>query len=187
MFVPARMTPSSKASCAGSLPAGNSPPLCGRSSLAVEQVTPLLLHPGHLVVHDRLREVSPGCRSRASTALVVSLPLDAVIELSPPSHGEASLQQGDTGRPGVLEEMLTAAGFRPRERGAVTVVNEWPDLDIAVRALAAAGPSVPAIQAVGLDVFCDGLREVIGPMHVPGVGIRISSELGWITADVDPR
>lgn len=110
-----------------------------------------------------------------------------VIELSPPSHGEASVQQGDTGRPGVIEAMLTKTGFEPRERGTVSVVNEWPDADVAVRALAAAGPSVPAIDAIGLDAFCDALREVIEPLHVPGVGIRITSELGWITAERDPR
>ena len=110
-----------------------------------------------------------------------------VIELSPPSHGEASLQQGDTGRAGVIQAMLTATGFSPREAGTVTVVNEWPDVDIAVRALAAAGPSVPAIDAVGLDTFCDALRGVIEPLHVDGVGIRVTSELGWITADVDSR
>ena len=108
-----------------------------------------------------------------------------VIELSPASHREASLQQGETGRAGVIEEMLTSAGFRIRERGAVSVVNEWPDLEIAIRALAAAGPSVPAIEAVGFDEFCDALREVIEPIHVDGVGIRITSELGWITADLD--
>jgi SAM-dependent methyltransferase len=106
-----------------------------------------------------------------------------VIELSPPSHGEASVQQGDTGTPGVIEAMLTSTGFRLGDRAAVSVVNEWPDPDIAVRALAAAGPSVPAIDAVGLDAFCDALREVIEPMHVPGIGVRINSELGWITAD----
>jgi SAM-dependent methyltransferase len=110
-----------------------------------------------------------------------------VIESSPPSHAEASLHQGDTGRPGVLEDMLTSAGFRPRQRGTVTVVNEWPDIDIAVRALAAAGPSVPAIDAVGFDTFCDALRDVIEPMHVNGIGIRVASELGWITADVNTR
>ena len=110
-----------------------------------------------------------------------------VIELSPPSHGEASVQQGDTGRDGVVEAMLTSTGFRRRERGAVSVVNEWPDVDIAVRALAAAGPSVPAIEAVGLAAFCDALREVIEPMHVPGIGVRVTSELGWITADSNPR
>ena len=110
-----------------------------------------------------------------------------VIELSPPSHGEASLRQGDTGRAGVAEEMLTSAGFSPRGGGTVTVVNEWPDVDIAVRALAAAGPSVPAIEAVGFDAFCDAMHDVIEPMHTPGVGVRITSQLGWITADVDSR
>lgn len=108
-----------------------------------------------------------------------------VIELSPPSHGEASLQQGDTGRAGVIEGMLTSAGFRSRRSGTVTVVNEWPDVDVAVRALTAAGPSIPAIGAVGSDAFGDALREAIEPMHVDGVGIRITSELGWTTAEVD--
>ena len=52
------------------------------------------------------------------------------IELSPPSHGEATTRQGDTGRPGVIEEMLVSAGFVPREQGTVTVINEWPDAEL---------------------------------------------------------
>jgi SAM-dependent methyltransferase len=110
-----------------------------------------------------------------------------IIELSPPAHGVASVQQGDTGRPGVLEAMLASTGFVPRERGFVNVVNEWPDVETAVRALAAAGPSIPAIQSVGLDAFREALREVIEPLFVPDVGIRITSELGWITADAASR
>jgi SAM-dependent methyltransferase len=106
------------------------------------------------------------------------------IELSPPSHGEATIRQGHTGRPGVIEQMLVSAGFAPRERGTVTVTNEWPDARLAVRALAAAGPSVPAIQAAGFGPFCEALREVIEPLHLPGTGIRIASELGWITAEL---
>lgn len=105
-----------------------------------------------------------------------------VMELSPPSHGDATLRQGDTGRPGVVEEMLTSAGFALGQRGTVTVVNEWSDVDVAVRALAAAGPSVPAIRSVGRETFCAAVREILEPMHVPGLGIRVTSELGWITA-----
>jgi hypothetical protein len=39
---------------------------------------------------------------------------------------------------------------------------------------------------VGFGPFCTALREVIEPMHIPGIGIRIASELGWITAELPP-
>jgi len=107
-----------------------------------------------------------------------------VIELSPPTHGAATVEQGETGRPGVVEAMLAASGFELVERGAVDLVNEWPDTATAVRALAAAGPSVPAIEAVGYDVFCEALSEVIAPLFDRDVGIRITSEFGWVTAQV---
>ena len=105
-----------------------------------------------------------------------------VIELSPPSHSEKTREQGDTGRLGVIEDMLLSTGFHALDRGTVNVTNEWPDLETAVRALAAAGPSIPAIEAVGYEAFCDALGEVIEPLHVDGLGIRISSEFGWTTA-----
>lgn len=105
-----------------------------------------------------------------------------VIELSPPTHGAASIEQGNTGQAGVLETMLEETGFSLIERGAVNVVNEWPDVATAVRALAAAGPSFPAIEAVGYDAFCDALSEVISPLHDPDLGLRITSEFGWAAA-----
>lgn len=107
-----------------------------------------------------------------------------VIELSPPTHGAASMEQGDTGRPGVVEDMLAATGFTVVDRGAVDVVSEWPDVATAVRALAAAGPSVPAIEAVGYDAFCTAVGEAMGPLVDPDLGIRITSEFAWITAGV---
>ncbi len=105
-----------------------------------------------------------------------------VIELPPPDHGSASMEQGDTGRPGVLEDMLAATNFVLVERGVVNVVNEWPDVRTAVSALAAAGPSVPPIEAVGYEAFCETLSEVISPLCDRDVGVRITSEFGWITA-----
>jgi len=107
-----------------------------------------------------------------------------MIELSPPDHGTASMEQGDTGREGVVEDMLVATGFALVERGAVDVVNEWPDVETAVRALAAAGPSVPAVEAVGYEAFCEALSEVMSPLCNRDVGVRITSEFGWITAVV---
>jgi SAM-dependent methyltransferase len=105
-----------------------------------------------------------------------------MIELSPSGHGTASMEQGDTGRRGVVEDMLAATGFELVERGTVDVVNEWPDVETAVRALAAAGPSFPAIEAVGYEAFCEALGEVISPLCDREVGVRITSEFGWTTA-----
>jgi SAM-dependent methyltransferase len=105
-----------------------------------------------------------------------------VIQHSPPSHQAANIRHGETS--GVIAEMLRATNFELLDQGTVEVINEWPDVDTAVRALAAAGPSVPAIEAVGYDDFCSALREVIAPLDNQHgrVGVRISSELGWVTA-----
>ena len=105
-----------------------------------------------------------------------------VIELSPPSHGVATVEQGDTGRHGVVEEMLVTAGFEPTGRGEVTVVNEWPDVATAVRALSAAGPSVPAIGQVGYERFGAELALALAPMVADHLGLRVASEWGWVTA-----
>jgi SAM-dependent methyltransferase len=106
-----------------------------------------------------------------------------VIELSPPEHGTANVEHGDTGS--VVEDMLAATGFTLVERGAVDVVNEWPDVATAIRALAAAGPSVPAIHSVGYEGFCEALHEVISPLCDRAIGVRIVSEFGWIVAHAD--
>jgi hypothetical protein len=45
-------------------------------------------------------------------------------------------------------------------------------------------PRSPPIQATGYGPFCRALREVIEPLDIPGAGIRIASELGWITVEL---
>jgi SAM-dependent methyltransferase len=105
-----------------------------------------------------------------------------IFELSPPSHAEASMEQGGTGRPGVIEDMLAGTGFDVMERGSVDVVSEWPDVATAVRALAASGPSVPAIEAVGYQDFCTQLAEAISSWYDPHLGVRVTSEFGWVAA-----
>lgn len=104
----------------------------------------------------------------------------AIIEHSPPSHRIATASLSETAD--VVEGMLSSTRFEVMSKGTVQVVNEWPDVDTAVRALAAAGPAIPAIQSVGYDSFCDVLRETITPLHDAHTGVRISSELGWVTA-----
>ncbi len=103
-----------------------------------------------------------------------------IIELSPESHQSATMVVGETGD--VVDGMLRLTQFEVQERGTVEVTNEWPDVDTAVRSLASAGPAVPAIEAVGYDAFCEALRDIITPLHDPVTGVRISSDLGWVTA-----
>ena len=106
----------------------------------------------------------------------------AVIEHSPASHQSATMEQGGTSA--VMAGLLESSGFALTEQGTVEVTNEWPDLDTAVRALAAAGPSVPAIEAVGYDAFCDVVRDAMAPScdTSGSTGLRVTSEFGWVTA-----
>src|SRR5262249_35052146 len=48
--------------------------------------------------------------------------------------------------PRVAEEMLQGAGFVVAERGRRTATTEWPDGDIAWRAISSLGPVVPALR-----------------------------------------
>jgi SAM-dependent methyltransferase len=105
-----------------------------------------------------------------------------VAALSPPSHAQATIEQGGTGRPGVAEAMIEAAGLRIDARGVVTVIAEWPDLALAVRALTAAGPSWPAIEHVGQRRFTDELTQALLPLVDPTSGLRIVNEFGYLTA-----
>ncbi|GAC1601292.1 MAG: class I SAM-dependent methyltransferase [Acidimicrobiales bacterium] len=108
----------------------------------------------------------------------------ALGELSPLDHTTAMLSQADTGRTGVAEQMLAAAGLVFETRGSAEVVNEWPDLDTAVRALAAAGPSWPAIQTHGERRFGEVVADALAPLVIEGIGLRIVSEFGWVSAMV---
>jgi SAM-dependent methyltransferase len=107
-----------------------------------------------------------------------------LVELSPADHVGATISQGDTRRPGVAEQMLADAGLEFAGGGKAEVINELPDLDLAVRALAAAGPCWPALQHVGHDRFAEAMREALRSLCVEGLGVRIVSEFGWIIGTV---
>ncbi len=105
-----------------------------------------------------------------------------VAQNSPPSHTQATLDQGQTGRPGVAEALLESAELRVLARGAVSVTNEFPDLDTFTRAALAAGPSFPAVEQIGEERFRRALRSAFADGVVPGLGLRITSEFGWLIA-----
>jgi hypothetical protein len=103
-----------------------------------------------------------------------------VASLSPADHTAAIMSQADTGRAGVAEAMFAAAGLNIVERGASSVVNEWPDVDLAVRAMAAAGPSWPALDELGFEGFRSVLLPTVESLAGDDGSVRIVSEFGWL-------
>ncbi len=132
----------------------------------------------------RLLDIACGSGYAASVAAGRGATVATLLELSPADHVDATLNQSGTGRPGVAEQMLADTGLEFVDRGAAQVINEWPDLDLAARALASAGPSWPALRRAGYDRFAEAVREAIRPMYTPGLGVRIISEFGWIMGRV---
>jgi hypothetical protein len=84
----------------------------------------------------------------------------------------------------VAEQMLADAGLEFAGRGTAQAISEFPDLDLAVRALAAAGPSWPALKHAGHDRFAEAMREALSPLYTEGLGVRIVSEFGWVIGTV---
>jgi len=66
-------------------------------------------------------------------------------------HVEGMISVNDIAAPGVAERMLEAAGFETIERGTRLSTLEWPDEEIAWRALRSIGPIVPALRGSDPD------------------------------------
>lgn len=66
-------------------------------------------------------------------------------------------------KPGVAEAMLAAAGLDVVERGARVSVLEWPDEDVAWRALQSIGPIVPALANTDHDVLREAVLAAMRP------------------------
>jgi SAM-dependent methyltransferase len=65
---------------------------------------------------------------------------------APEQHFGSMKRLNNIATPGVAEAMLTAGGFDVLERGARVSIIEWPDADIAWRAVSSVGPAVPALR-----------------------------------------
>ena len=80
---------------------------------------------------------------------------------SPEAHHGSMRRLNDIASPGVAEAMLEAAGFVVTERGARVSVVEWPDADLAWRAVSSTGPSVPALRGSDAEVVRREILEAL--------------------------
>jgi SAM-dependent methyltransferase len=81
---------------------------------------------------------------------------------SPQAHHGSMKRLNDIATPGVAEAMLAAAGFVVTERGTRVSVIEWPDADVAWRAISSIGPSVPALRGPDGDA---ARREIMDALE----------------------
>jgi SAM-dependent methyltransferase len=87
----------------------------------------------------------------------------ALAELTPQPTVDGMRQTNRIAKPGVAEDMLRAAGFDVVERGSRVSVLEWPDDDIAWRAIKSCGPVVPALQHNDPDVVRREILAALAP------------------------
>jgi SAM-dependent methyltransferase len=80
---------------------------------------------------------------------------------APQQHFGSMKRLNNIAAPGVAEEMLTASGFEVLERGARVSIIEWPDPDVAWRALSSVGPAVPALRHTDPAIVRDAVLEAI--------------------------
>lgn len=72
---------------------------------------------------------------------------------APQAHLDGMRRTNNIARQGVAEQMLEAAGFDVTERGGRVSTLEWPDDEIAWRAMSSTGPAFPALEHVGEAVL----------------------------------
>jgi ubiquinone/menaquinone biosynthesis C-methylase UbiE len=82
---------------------------------------------------------------------------------SPEQHQGSMRRLNDIAMPGIAEEMLEASGFSVLERGGRVSTMEWPDADIAWRAVSSVGPAVPALRSNDTTVLRDAVLAALEP------------------------
>lgn len=103
-------------------------------------------------------------------------------EYSPATHQQGMRRTNNIARDGVAEAMLSRAGFGVLERGSRMSTLEWPDADLAWRAIASVGPAVPALDAVGAEVLRPlVLRELERTVDELGI-YRFRNEQEYVVA-----
>jgi SAM-dependent methyltransferase len=106
----------------------------------------------------------------------------ALAKTAPPSGAAELTALAEIGRPGVAEGMLEKARLVPVERGAVASISEWPDSELAWRAIAAIGPAWASIEHSGEAVVKAEVLTALGPFTTEDAGVRLISELGYVIA-----
>ena len=106
----------------------------------------------------------------------------ALAKTAPPSEAGELTALAEIGRPGVAEAMLERAGLIAVERGTVESISEWPDPEVAWRAIAAIGPARMSIEHSGGAAVKAEVLAALEPFSSADTGVRLMSELAYVIA-----
>jgi SAM-dependent methyltransferase len=101
---------------------------------------------------------------------------------APEQHRGSMRRLNDIATPGVAEEMLEASGFSVLERGSRVSTIEWPDEDLAWRAVSSVGPAVPALRSNDSAILRDAVLAALEPCRDPRGGYRSRSDHQFVVA-----
>ncbi|MBN4059561.1 class I SAM-dependent methyltransferase [Acidimicrobium ferrooxidans] len=80
---------------------------------------------------------------------------------APAEHLGSMKTLNNIAAPGVAETMLTDAGFDVFERGSRVSTIEWPDAELAWRAISSVGPAVPALRHTNPSIVKEAVLEAL--------------------------
>lgn len=101
---------------------------------------------------------------------------------APAEHRGSMRQLNNISAEGVAEQMLTASGFVVLERGGRTSVIEWPDAEIAWRAISSVGPAVPALRSNDASLLKREVLEALESCRDPRGMYRTRSDQQFVVA-----
>jgi SAM-dependent methyltransferase len=85
----------------------------------------------------------------------------AFARYAPQQHFGSMKRLNNIAVSGVAEEMLANSGFEECVRGATVSTIEWPDSELAWRALSSVGPAVPALRHTDPQIVRGAVLEAI--------------------------
>jgi SAM-dependent methyltransferase len=105
---------------------------------------------------------------------------------APEQHFTSMKRINDISAAGTAEAMLGASGFEVIERGQRVSVIEWPDAELAWRALSSIGPAVPALRHGATDAIkADLLAAIAGCRDGRGI-YRFCNDHQYVIARKPP-
>lgn len=109
-----------------------------------------------------------------------AFPLFAVMGQTAPPERDNTGAMIRISRPGVAEQLMADAGLQPETRSNLKFHWEFPDPELATRAIASVGPAYLAIQHIGEAAFMDSAIKAATALYVEGIGVRAEVEVQFL-------